>query len=201
MHIDNQYNEKRLLQLSAMGDETAFTRVFHFYKHKLYSFLIRLTESPEMTEDVIQDIFLKLWKNRAGLTTIDNFSSYIFRMGQNQCISHFKRSAKETLILAELQKDLAVSSSETDGYLATKEVQQKLHEAIGKLSKQQKLVYTLSREQGLKHEEIARHLNISISTVKNHMIDALRILRKQVYTHPTKLGVSCFLAIITAFEK
>jgi RNA polymerase sigma-70 factor (family 1) len=195
------HTEKELLHLAAAGDQQAFTQLFQLSKHKLYSFLLRLTQSPEMTEDVIQDIFLKLWRNRATLHDIDSFSSYIFRMAQNQCITHFKRVAKETLILARLQKEAMPSESTTDNQLAAREVQERLQTAIAKLSPRQKAVFTLSREQGLKHEEIARQLNISISTVKNHMIEALSILRQHFNTQSNILLLCCLVEIITAVEK
>ena len=155
-----------------------------------------------MAEDVIQDIFLKLWKNRAGLTEIDRFDSYLFRMAQNQCFSHFKRVAKETVILAQLQKEAGVSETDAENTLAAREIQQKIREVLAQLPPQQKLVYTLSREEGLKHDEIAERLNISPSTVKNHMIKALSFVREQMAAHArTGAYVSCLLAIIEAFEK
>jgi RNA polymerase sigma-70 factor (family 1) len=168
-----------------------------------------------MTEDAIQDIFLKLWKNRTALTGIDNFGSYIFRMAQNQCISHFKRAARETLILAELQQQTPAPGAPDPGNaLDAREIQQRLRQALAKLPPQQKLVYTLSREEGLRHEEIAERLHISPSTVKNHMIKALSTLRNQL-TNPAATSAfniippvvpaiaiaSLLLAIIEAFEK
>lgn len=163
---------------------------------------MRLTESQEMTEDVIQDIFLKLWQSREKLAAVDNLGSYMIRMAQNQCITHFRRVAKETLILAELQKGPSSTATDAENNLSSRELQQKLHEALAKLTPQQRLVYSLSREQGLKHDEIARQLNISISTVKNHMIQALSTIREQFRNYPDTLAyVSSFLAILAAFEK
>jgi len=194
------YEEGTLLREAAGGSESAFTELFHYYKDKLYSFLLRLTESPEMAEDVIQDIFLKLWKSRAGLTGIDNFGSYIFRMAQNQCLTHFKRVARETLILAELQREATVP--DTENTEALRAMQQKLEAVVAQLPPQQRLIYTLSREQGLKHEEIARRLAISPSTVKNHMIQALSSIRKELAPYArTGAFVTCFIALIEAFEK
>jgi RNA polymerase sigma-70 factor (ECF subfamily) len=175
----SSHSEKELLQLAAAGEQAAFAQLFMLNRHKLFSFLMRLTQSPEMTEDVIQDIFLKLWRNRHTLPTIDHFSSYLFKMAQNQCVTHFRRVAKETLILARLETP---SPSTTDDHLALKEIQRQLLQALAKLTPQQRLVFSLSREKGLKYEEIAAELNISPSTVKNHMIDALRILRQHFHS-------------------
>jgi RNA polymerase sigma-70 factor (family 1) len=163
---------------------------------------MRLTESPEVTEDIIQDIFLKLWKNHTRLSSIEHFSSYIFRMAQNQCISHFKRMAKETLILKGLQNDPISMGTDAENNLGARETQQKLQEMLARLTPQQRLVFMLSREQGLRHEEIARQLGITPSTVKNHMIQALGILRQQLSTYRnTAVHIVWILLIMKVIEK
>lgn len=201
MSAFQSHNENELLQLAAGGGQAAFAELFMQNRHKLFSFLMRLTQSPEATEDVIQDIFMKLWRNRTSLTAIDNFSSYLFRMAQNQCITQFRRMAKETLILSKLASDAPPSRSTTEDLLAAKEVQEQLQQAVAKLTPQQKLVFTLSREKGLKYEEIAAELNISASTVKNHMIDALRIIRQHFHTSANALLIGGLYFLLDSLQK
>lgn len=195
------HNENELLQLAASGGQGAFTELFMQNRHKLFSFLMRLTQSPEATEDVIQDIFMKLWRNKSSLAEIDNFSSYLFRMAQNQCITQFKRMAKETLILSRLASDSSPSRSTTEDHIAVKEVQEQLQQAVAKLTPQQKLVFTLSREKGLKYDEIAAELNISPSTVKNHMIDALRIIRQHFHSSANALLIGGLYFLLDSLQK
>lgn len=182
--MESANNEKELLRCSAAGDEAAFASLFRVYQHKLYGFLLRATGSPEMTEDIIQDVFLKLWKDRENLLHIEQFGGYVYRMAQNRVINSLKRMAKETLILEELGKVQTLTTSNAEEQLSEKEAKNNLHSALDKLTPKQKLVFTLSREQGLKHEEIAAFLNISPSTVNNHMIEALRQLRQQLSASP-----------------
>lgn len=171
------HTEKELLRLAADGDEAAFIEIFNLYKNKLYSFLLRITKSEEQSLDFVQDIFMKLWINRANLPSFDNFSGYIFRTAQNQAINSFKRSMTENCMLKK--KLLAPQSDDSiAANLEYKLLQTKLNEVVKKLPPQQRLVYTLSREQGLKHEEIAKQLNLSISTVKNHMVQALKTIKE-----------------------
>ncbi len=171
------HTEKELLRLAADGDEAAFIEIFNLYKNKLYSFLLRITKSEEQSLDFVQDIFMKLWMNRTSLSTIDNFSSYIFRAAQNKAINSFKRSMTENCILKKNPvAEMASNSIEAD--LEYKLLQTKLNEVVKKLPPQQRLVYTLSREQGLKHEEIAKQLNLSVATVKNHMVQALKTIKE-----------------------
>lgn len=194
--MESAYNEKELLRWSAEGNEAAFASLFRIYRHKLYGFLLRATGSPETTEDVIQDVFLKLWKDRANLVHIDQFGGYVYRMAQNRVINSLKRMAKETLILEELGKVQTFAASNAEDRLSEKETNNSLHSALDKLTPKQKLVFTLSREQGLKHDEIAAFLKISPSTVNNHMIEALRQLRQQLSVSPE---TCCLLLIALIF--
>lgn len=190
-------SEKELLQLAAGGNELAFTRLFHGYKYKLYGFVFRLTGTHASAEDVVQDIFEKLWKDREVLLEIDSFQRYIFRMAQNHAINGFRRMAREVTILKQLTDALAASSASTpQGSLALKETQERLHNAIQQLPPQQKIVFLLSREQGVKHEEIARRLQITTGTVKNHMIQALRTLRKHMQQFPNSLDAIYFALVL-----
>lgn len=194
------HSEKALLLLSSKGDRYAFTQLFHLYKHKLYSFLLRLTGSPQMAEDIIQDIFIKIWTRKEQLNEVEKFGSYLFRMAQNQSINAFRKMAAETLALSHIQS--ATDQNSTDCYLYEKETTALLHQALSRLSAQQKLVYTLSREEGLKYEEIAHRLNLSPSTVKNHMIAALRTLRETFNARPDVVGtLLVLLSVASCFEK
>lgn len=172
----NPHTEKELLRLAADGNEAAFIEIFNSYKNKLYSFLLRITKSEEQSLDFVQDVFMKLWINRAHLSSIDNFSGYIFRAAQNRSLNSFKRTMMESCML----KKNAVAPMLDDSILANLEyklLETKLNEVVKKLPPQQSLVYRLSREQGLKHEEIAQQLNLSTSTVKNHMVQALKSIK------------------------
>ena len=203
MHVVSSYTEQDLLKRSAEGEEAAFAEIFNRYKFKLFGFVFRLTRSAEMAEDVVQDIFLQLWKNQASLAGIDNLSAYLFRMAQNQCINAFKRTARETVIMRQLLTGEEPFTPDTpESALAFKEMEALFKKAIDELPPQQKKVYQLSREQGLKHEEIAERLQIAPGTVKNHMVQLLRTLREQLEKnlHPPA-GLYCFLLVIAAFEK
>jgi RNA polymerase sigma-70 factor (ECF subfamily) len=195
--------EKILLQRSATGDGLAFSELFNNYKFKLYGYVYRLTDSREMAEDIVQDVFLKLWDHRASLDQIDHLGSYIFRMAQNRTINAFKRTALETAIVRRLltgQPEFSASTPESS--LAVKEMEALFKKAIRQLPAQQRRVYQLSREEGLKYEEIARQLKISPGTVKNHMIQLLRTLREQMEKNlNSPASLYLFLLVIASFEK
>lgn len=193
-------SEKKLLISSARGEEEAFAQLFHFYKDKLFSFIFRITGSPQLAEDIIQEVFAKIWTKKEQLIDVDNFGSYLFRAAQNHSINAFRKMAAENLAVSALKNRLEDNS--TDHYMSEKETTALLHTALSRLSAQQKLVFTLSREEGLRYEEIAKKLNLSPSTVKNHMIAALRTLRETFKASPDMVGyLLLFLSILSAVEK
>lgn len=189
-------NEKELLILAAQADEGALTTLFHLYKNKLYAYLFRLTESDTLSEDIVQDVFMKLWNDRQTLSSIDNFGSYLFRMSKNHAINYFKRMAQETLIMAEMYGRNSYVHNETQDIIALKDVEKLLNEILERLPAQQKIVYHLSREEGRTHDEIANLLKISPNTVKNHIVQAMSTIRTQLRMHAdTMLLVSIMFAL------
>lgn len=174
-------NEKELLLKIAEGDESAFKDLFHSWRDKLYFFVLRITHSSEMAEDLLQDVFMKIWTNRATLSSIQHFDAYIYQMSRNQAISGMRRMAQETMILAELKKPQ--TEAVTDDTIVHRELNNKFQAILRKLPTQQRLVYTLTHLQGLKHEEVAQQLKISSSTVKNHMTRALCTIRQELLQH------------------
>ena len=189
------HSEKDLLILASQANEGAFTSLFHMYKHKLYAYVFRLTESEMLAEDIVQDVFMKLWHDHPSLSNIENFGSYLFRMSKNQVINHFKRMAHETLIMAEIFHQKQAGHNETQDIISLKDVEKVLGEILEKLPPQQKAVYHLSREEGRTHEEIADILKISPNTVKNHMVQAMSTVRTQLRKHAdTMLILSAVIA-------
>ncbi|MES1159934.1 MAG: sigma-70 family RNA polymerase sigma factor, partial [Bacteroidota bacterium] len=126
------------------------------------------------------DVFTKLWVNRAKMTGFDYFQAYFYKMAQNHAITLMRRMAHETLILAELKKEISGEAPSIDEGIFQKELNKKIQDILGKLPLQQRLVYKMTREQGLRQEQIALQLKISPSTVKNHMTCALRTLRNDL---------------------
>lgn len=180
--MQQSFNGNELIIRVVQGDEIAFEQLFRQYKDKLYSFILHLSGSATIAEDVLQDVFLKIWRDRHQLTGIDNFNAYLYRMAQNTAINVLRRQSREALLLNEVQR-LAPEGVQGDELLAAKEVRAALQQAINNLPPQQRKVYQLGKEQGLTYEEIAAALGISTSTVRNHMVQALKSIREYIALH------------------
>lgn len=155
--------------------------------------MLRINNSPELTQDLVQDIFIKVWINRESLTDVDNFSAWLYRVTHNHAVSGIRRMALETTILGNLRREAQENGYSTDENLLQKQLQEKLQQAISKLPPQQKLIYTLSRMEGLKNEEIATQLNLSVSTIKNHMTAAIRNLKLNLGRDYNIVMLYCFI--------
>ncbi|SDD56554.1 RNA polymerase sigma-70 factor, ECF subfamily [Dyadobacter soli] len=160
-------DEKELLQRIGYGDERAFRVLFDQYHHKLGIYIFRLVKSDELAQEVVQDVFLKIWTNRFSLAEINNFQAYLSVIAKNHALNCLKKLAAEQALIApldaweyDLQSDEA--GDETDRYRL-------MDQAIDRLPKQQKIVYLLSRHERLQYAEIARRLSISQKTVKKYL--------------------------------
>lgn len=195
MHASRPYNEKSLLLAVAAGDEEAFTRVFYRYHQKLGAFILRLSESAELTQEITQDVFLKIWTNRSALIEITHFESYLFTVARNQVFNALKKLSRDQLKKQEWLKDttpLVYAGDEPDGL--TEEDFRVLHEAIGQLPPQQQKIYMLRSSSGMKYEDIARQLGLSFETVKKHMLLARRSIRSYIGAHGSTLLLLLFFS-------
>jgi RNA polymerase sigma-70 factor (family 1) len=178
LHETLPYNERDVLLRIAQGNEQAFATLFEKYRDKLYYYILTITASAEAAEDVVHDVFLKIWINREKLPDVENLNAYLFMMCRNQAINGLRRMAKETLILAELRKE-HIQPLEGIDAISQKEIRTFIQQAVEKLSPQQKKVFLLSRQDGLKHEQIGK---------------ALEFLRQEIGQSYGNLGVAiCIL--------
>ncbi|MDH7463171.1 RNA polymerase sigma-70 factor [Chitinophagaceae bacterium 26-R-25] len=196
MNISHTYSEKELLLQVASGNEDAFATLFNAWRDKLYFYILRITDSSQDAEDVVQEVFVKLWLIRKSLQDVEHFGSYLYRMAHNYAVTGIRRMARETIRVSELQANANADNPAADEILYQKQLHEKLKTIVTALPQQQRLVYTLSREQGLKQEDIAQQLHISISTVQNHMTQALRTIRKELGGGYSRTAIYLILAAI-----
>lgn len=177
MITDKKYNENEVLLLVSQGDEMAFRELFAHYQNKLYSIALRLTRSSTLSEEIVEDVFLKIWLKRNGLMEIQNFSAYLFVITRNRVYKTLKQIAKnyKTVVLTEDNKIAA--NENIEDYLINKEYSTVLHEAVTRLPQKQKEVYSLIKEHGLKRDEAAYVLNLKPETIKSHLAEAMKNIR------------------------
>lgn len=170
-------NELDLLRLVSEGDERAFRKIFDHYRDKLYNYALRITDNEELAEEIVMDAFLKIWCNRNDLCVINRFDSYLYTVVRNQAFNAIKRIAHEALIIKELSLSNTEYQDFTEDTVIYNDYQHLLNRAVNQLPPQQKLVYILRRDEGLKYDEIATRMSLSKNTVKAHLKKAVSTLR------------------------
>jgi len=160
--------EKALLSKIAGGDETAFRIVFNQYYRLLGAHILRITKSQEIAEEVVQDVFLKIWMSRETLSSIQDFRAYLYVVSRNHALNCLKKVAREGIVQGQTNwvdlenRPFPEETGELDYYSL-------IDEAIDSLPPQQQKVYLLSRHEHLRYHEIASHLNLSRETVKKYL--------------------------------
>ncbi|MEO8413695.1 MAG: RNA polymerase sigma-70 factor [Ginsengibacter sp.] len=169
-----------LLLKVAGGDEIAFSELFKTYYNLLGDFIMRVTESEPLTQEIVQDVFLKIWINRSALAEIHCFKAYLIVVARNHALNSLKQIAREKSRKKEWVDTVLHQASYEAEEPPSIDHFRLVDEAVALLPPQQKKVYTLSRTHGMKHAEIARELNISLETVKKHMVLSLSFLKNKL---------------------
>ncbi len=171
--------EHNLLTKLKAGDETVFKTIYNKYCPQVYNFTRLYITSLAETEEVVQEVFVKLWEDRQLLDTDKNLKGYLFIITRNLIFNKFRRSFNENNYKMSLIKKLnEVYEIEDD--IEVNDLKQYIDTLIEELPPRQKEVYKLSREEYLKHFEIAQLLSISEKTVERHITEALRFLKKGI---------------------
>ncbi len=173
-------NNTELGILLSQSDETAFRQLYDEYWNRIYLLALTYLKSTELAQDIVQDVFVKVWDQRVSFGTVKHPGSFIYVMGRNAVINAFRKKLSNDRIVEELSDYIPDNSLLPNQILDIKYLKQRLNSAINCLPPQQSLIIKLSRVEGLTHKEIADCLGIEKSTVKNHIIRALNTLRQQV---------------------
>lgn len=189
------YNEKELLQQVADGNNMAFATLFDRYQSKVFSISWKLTGVRAAAEDVVQEVFLKLWNNKEKLPAIENFNAYLNKVISNHIFNTVRKVAYEHTWLKEMLAREFSNSSDTQHAVNYNELLNLFHKAIAQLPPQQRKVYQLSREEGLKYDEIAGQLQIARSTVKSHMIEAIHSVKIYLQNHGVAINLPVLILI------
>jgi len=174
----NLSNEQNLLAAIRVGDRGAFENAFKTNYQDLCSYAFRYLKEKAASEEIVQEVFVKLWEKRDSLDIKSSLRSYLFRAVHNGALNLIKH-----VEVREEYKNFnesAMNSAPEGDPVVYSELQAKMKEAIASLPPERRKVFEMSRNEGLKYREIAEKLNISIKTVENQMGKALQHLRVEL---------------------
>ncbi|WP_316811205.1 RNA polymerase sigma-70 factor [Pedobacter heparinus] len=192
MHTDQpdttEHNE--LLIKLRKGDQLAFAEIYNLYRGKMYTYACNLCKSTETAEEIVQEVFIRIWQKKEQINTEMNFAAYLKKVTLNHVLNHLKKVARDRRLQEELFIYIDAIRNTTEDNLLEKELLKTHDQAIALLPPQKKLIYQMSRNEEMTHEQIAEKLNISKNTVKNHIVEATKFIRSYVSKHGS---IICFI--------
>lgn len=171
--------EREIIDNLKKGDSNALKILFGEYYAAMCSYAFRFFNDVDQAEEVVQDIFVKLWENRRSINIGSSVKNYLFTWVRNQSLNVLKHE-KVKQEYAQTIRDSLLEEEPAGNFYIDPWLSEKIEKAIESLPEKRREIFILSREKGLKYREIAEKLNISIKTVETQMGLALKDLREKL---------------------
>jgi RNA polymerase sigma-70 factor, ECF subfamily len=179
----NQEDLIRNLTALKNGDRAAFTHIYHCYGPKLYAFARKLVPVPEEAEEIVQEVFIKLWEHKHFIDPQQNFDGYLFRIARNLVYNQARRHVYAVAYQQYLAGQESGTKNEIQEKLEYQELNQLLEETCASFSPVRRQVFMMSRMEGRSNSEIAEMLQTSTSNIENHVNKALREIRLKLKSY------------------
>lgn len=177
-------NEQELLSQLKQGVVGAFEQLYNHYKHPLATSLVKLLRNDMLAQDALQDLFMRVWNNRAHIDPTMPFRSYLYRIAQNLVIDYYRKIAREKELMEAFIAEAANTYASIDDTLETSERKAVFQALLDKLPPQQRRAYTLHKIEGKSYQEIAEIMQISASTINKHIHYATKFINRELSAAP-----------------
>jgi RNA polymerase sigma-70 factor (ECF subfamily) len=191
----SNFEEHKLIILLKEDSEYAFQLIFDKHRNRIYKTAIKFLKSPIIAQDVVQDVFLKLWFERNNLNENKPIEAWLYTVAKHNILNKLRKIANDWKAVDQYANQITYEDNKTDHKLIDGQYQSHLSKAVSKLPEQQKLVFLLSRNDKLTYDQIGQKLGISPLTVKTHLSRALHFLKKELKTG----GILVFSMIFNFF--
>ena len=175
--------DRRVVELLKQGDAETFEKVFFSFAERIYYFAMRYMRNQHDAEEIVQEVFVKLWENRSNLNDQLSFSGYLFTIARNTIFNQNRKKVNEQAYQEYVKVFLENSTRRTEEDLIYSDIKGIVDKVVEDLPPQRKLIYKMSREKGLSYKEIAEELKLSERTVEAHIRLALKTLTQVLDEH------------------
>ena len=179
-HKYDGFTERELIILLQQDDEEALRPLYESHLKPLHYFILRIAKSKQLAEDVVQDVFLKIWDSRKLIDPDQPFKTFLYIIAKRHLLNMLKRVQHETFILEEIRKYTVTVEHTTDHQLEYSESNALLKEAMEKLPPQCKTIFLRCKIEGKPYKQVAAELGIAEGTVHAQMVKALKIIREYI---------------------
>jgi len=175
-----------LILLIQRDDKVAFYNIYERYSIRLYGFVLRYIKQKEDAEEIVQEVFTKIWECRKKIDAYSSFEAFLFTIAYNTTISLMRKRTNERKYLQHLNSlQQPDNSPDLIDEINFNDLNDRVELLLNHLTPRQKEIFKLSREEGLSHDEIASKLDISVNTVKKHIANTLSFLKPQIESNLT----------------
>lgn len=179
------------------NDKEAFNLLFYMYAEKLFKFSMTFFNTTDEAEEIVQEVFLKIWSNRKSISNPSTFNAYIYTIAKNLIFNNLKKNIYKKKYESYLYSNPQPNQNDTENEVIYEETLNQIETALDLLPKKRKEVFLLSRRDGLKNKEIAEKLDISVKTVETHMSLSLRFLKEILRLDDDQLKMITLIAILS----
>jgi RNA polymerase sigma-70 factor (family 1) len=173
-----------LNRISLQDDEVAFQQLFETYANGLSRFAISILKNKQLAEEVVSDVFFKIWVHRGKMAEIENFKAYMYTSARNTSLNYLDREKRKNAIsLDDISVNLPIDEICPESELISKELKEAIGRAIEHLPERCKLIYSLAKIEQLKYKEIAQILDISVKTIDNQLSIAIKKIGLEIKQH------------------
>ncbi|MFC5602018.1 RNA polymerase sigma factor [Sporosarcina koreensis] len=172
-------DEQRLIQQVLAGDKQAYAHIINKYKNQLYATILRMTKNPQDAQDLVQDAFIKVYRNLGKYDASGSFSSWLYRVAINHCMDEFRKKRYST-IQVEIDEAKVVNREHPEVVFLKKEKSRQLERLIATLPEDERLIILLRYVNEISYEEIGEVMDVPLSTVRNKLHRAKKKMRETV---------------------
>ncbi len=163
------------------GDKQAFAYLYKKYSPDLYNSLLKMIKDVDIADELLQEVFVKVWVKRAQIATDGSFRGWLYRIAQNLVYDHFRTLARDQKMQEQLIEIYEGLYDLAEDFVIQEDRHEVLHRAIAELSPQRRQIFDLCRLQGKSYKEVAEMLGLSVSTVSNQLVNASKQVKNFVF--------------------
>ncbi len=172
--------EVELVKSLRKGDLDAFEQLYNLYNKKLFYFAKGYLKTTEDAEELVQEVFIKIWENRSKLKEYLSFNAFLYTITYNSILKFFRKRGRERRHIEEAALHMNSMSNETVTEVEYNSLIELMDKKVESMPEKRRNIFKLSRQEGLSNQEIATKLHISKKTVENQIYQSLKFLRKEM---------------------
>lgn len=192
---NNNRGDILLVEKLVSGNQMAFKSLFNRYAKRIYNFSFSYLHNEHQSEELVQDVFLKIWENRKNIDSSKNFKSYLFKICVNLIYDYLRKESNKFKFIESVEIEEGEDKTYND--VLYNETKERLEKLTNKMPEQRRKIFNLNKIEGLSHNEIAHKLNISVRTVESQVYKSVKFLKEHL--NEESLIVLIFLNIFFEF--